>query len=166
MKKAITKTELSNLRTYVPTTTTQAQTIKSRNTTLLNFLNSLPTTLEDCKKYIGDIYFKSAYGCPHCEYSFGFGYQCHKCQWQNFPSTKRVKCCDATFGGINLTHMKKYNHVKVEYSIDSEEVTCNFLIYVIEKSHNFPRDFKVYLKQLNNCKKFCQAHIDWAESYL
>lgn len=167
MKKVLTSTELQNLR-KVYATKKQARTIKRRNTNLLKFLDSLPTTLEDCKKYVKAGYYSSNIGCPHCDYNYDIWmHYCNTCKWKQYPSThKRAQCCYATFGGICLNDIQSYSQVTVSYSHNDEKIDVYFLNIGIYNSKNLPRDFKVYLKQLKNCKRFCQGHIEWADAIL
>ena len=83
-----------------------AERILKRNAQLLDYLETLPTTVEELKNFTDEdeIAYKGYVGCPHCHFvSNKCSFLCGKCEWLKVTNElgAMFPCCRVTFGGIS-----------------------------------------------------------------
>jgi hypothetical protein len=156
--KALKPPELEILK-RVKTAKAQARQILKRNLGLLEALERIPTTVEEMNRAADekrDLDYEGDVGCPHCN----SGYDCRKCAWQatvenpgNLPAYR--PCCNAAFGGLKLENAGSHGFVEIDYGWGGEVLRCD-VCYVDAE------DMKNLWSDIGQCRKFLEAHVDWA----
>ena len=133
-----------------------AETIRQRNTRLLISLMTLEPYIGKLLTEIPDAVMKAAmvdtqWGCPHCT---GKGH-CRGCVWTKCtPIEHRAPvgydCTHVLFDGVMLLDVGDIDHsVRVRYNDDDESL-------------EFGSQGTLRAEDFEKCRKFLQAHIDWA----
>lgn len=167
MKKVLTQKELNLLR-KIKTSVDFAQRILSRNAQLLDYLETLPATVEEVKNWDENdtISYRGDIGCPHCQYcDLRKQFLCEECEWTKlaesmFYGKSMFSCCSVTFGGISHRAITDGPYIRLCYSADCEDVSGEF------PDPDDKGGISEYLDSLEDCKTFVKGHIEWANEII
>ena len=102
MRKKVLSPEELEILMRLPTTVTEAQSIKKRFAAILKRLRS---------RSVGHLPYKIEIGCPHCVYGdCAFIYRCGECRYNNPPFTTGgvpvMACIRVKFGGVSANDVR------------------------------------------------------------
>jgi len=160
----------------VKTNKEQAHQIRSRNISLLEILNYFEDMIyEDDYKDLdlwshdgfNDVYRRIEKGCPHCQearYKNGKPMNCKECAWTQGYRNDIYACTEQSFNGVSYRSMESYSFVSIIYGCSNAKISIGRYSFI--RSGLDDEEKEMLMEEVENCRKFLNGHIEWADIIL